>query len=376
MSVSKMIGERIEGLMADKNISLRKMANIIGVTHPTLKSYLTGDKVIDSVRLNAVAEYFNVSFDYFFSKDRDKLNLQFRADQPAENLDDFDFRMIDERFRNYLDVVDFGKLKYMPMNYSLSLDGAKLSDQDEENIEKVAYEIRRLFKIENCIPSNYYSVLDNNGINVIASPYENDSFFGASSYSSGNGSFVFVNSNEKIPEERQIFSLIHELGHLLFHRNEYKDPKCNPLYNTARGNVNEKVANSFAGYFLLPRYLVEEYIGARENNVNVIDMKKHFRVSIQALYIALRKYDLISEKQYRDFWDNINHSVWKKAEPEPLPVMDISEKNKRLIESLKRLYAEESISVNRIAEVLEIPLIDARKLVKKWGGLDEFYEHF
>ena len=55
--------------------------------------------------------------------------------------------------------------------------------------------------------------------------------------------------------------------------------------------------------------------------------------------------------------------------------MELTEKNTRLVESMKLLYLEENISVNRIAEVLEISIIDARKLVKRWGGLDGLYEY-
>ncbi|MCL4419466.1 ImmA/IrrE family metallo-endopeptidase, partial [Patescibacteria group bacterium] len=34
-------------------------------------------------------------------------------------------------------------------------------------------------------------------------------------------SFILLNDNPKISEERKIFSVMHELGHLIFHRGEY-----------------------------------------------------------------------------------------------------------------------------------------------------------
>ena len=43
---------------------------------------------------------------------------------------------------------------------------------------------------------------------------------------------------------------------------------------------------------------------------------------------------------------------------------------------MKRLFIDEEISVNRIAEVLEINSQEARRLVKSWGGIDEQYERF
>jgi Zn-dependent peptidase ImmA (M78 family) len=123
--------------------------------------------------------------------------------------------------------------------------------------------------------------------------------FGASSFSKEHGSFIFVNCNEVIPEERQIFSLIHELGHLIFHRNEYQDPKYCPFYEKTRGNIKEKVADTFSGYFLLPRHMLKKYVDDRHGKINTTEMKNHFKVSIQALYMALKKYGMISEERYK-----------------------------------------------------------------------------
>jgi len=168
--------------------------------------------------------------------------------------------------------------------------------------------------------------------------------------------------------------MIHELGHLLFHRNEYKEVKYNPLYKSGRTDINEKVANKFAGYFLLPECLVKEYIESKNSDVNMTEMKQYFKVSLQSLYMALYNYKLISKNQYNDFWKKLQSNHLMTVEPNPLPLLSIEEKNYRLISSMKKLYADDEITVNRISEVLELDLNKTRDIVKKWGASIDQYE--
>lgn len=376
MKVSVIIGNNIKALMEKRKISQRKFAEIIGVTHPTLGKYINGEKVIDSEKLSIVADFFDLPFDYFFTTEHKELSLLFRADKPFEKIEEFDFKEIKQKFQNYIDVVELGKVKYIPPNYNLQDFSTKLSDEEEDTIEKIAYEVRRIFNIEHVIPNNYFTVVEEHGINVISSSHRNESFFGASSYSSEYGSFIFVNSHVDISEERQIFSMFHELGHLLFNRNEYMQSNYNPLYKHSRGDINEKIVDKFSGYFLLPRYLLKDYIDSRNKDINIIEMKNYFKVSIQALYIALKRYNYISDIKYKEFWNKVDTNGWKKVEPKPLKKLSLQEKNNRLINSMKRLFINEEISVNRIAEVLEISSKETRMLVKSWGGIDEQYERF
>jgi len=374
MNIGKIIGKNINELMNENNVSQRKLAEIINVTHPTIGKYVTGEQVIDSEKLMAVASYFKVSFDYFFMEEHKGLDLLFRADKPNDNMSATDLNEINKKFEQYIDIVDLGRMKYVPQSCTLKLDENKLNEEDEKNIEKISMEMRRIFNVQDFIPNNYFETIQKSGINVIATEFSNKAFFGASSYSPNEGSLIFINTNKDIPEERQVFTMIHELGHLLFHRNEYKEVKYNPLYKSGRTDINEKVANKFAGYFLLPECLVKEYIESKNSDVNMTEMKQYFKVSLQSLYMALYNYKLISKNQYNDFWKKLQSNHLMTVEPNPLPLLSIEEKNYRLISSMKKLYADDEITVNRISEVLELDLNKTRDIVKKWGASIDQYE--
>lgn len=376
MKVSKIIGQNIKDLMIARNISNRKMAEIIDVTHPTVGKYITGEQVIDSEKLSIIANFFHKSLDYFFSVDHESFDMLFRVDKPEMALEGSDISEIETKFKEYIDVVGKTRMSFVPQKYSLLIASKSLNEEDESFIEKVACEQRKFFNIEHIIPDNYFSVFAEKGVNVISSTIKNESFFGASSYSEEYGSFVYVNSNMAISEERQIFTLVHEYGHLLFHQNEYRKMNANPCCSGNEDAVNEKIVNSFAGYFLLPRYLVREYIeNNKEKKIDVMEMKRHFKVSIQTLYVALYKYGYISKNQYADFWRRVSVNDWKNNEPNPVGHVDAAAKNPKLMVNLKKLYRNDEISSQKISQILDMDLVTTRQLLKKWSEDDGQYEY-
>jgi Zn-dependent peptidase ImmA (M78 family) len=240
----------------------------------------------------------------------------------------------------------------------------------ESFIEKIAIEQRKLAKIEDIIPDNYYDVIEKIGVNVIARDFHNDHYFGVSSFSNSCGSFILINDSKQISEERKIFSLIHEYAHLLFHSNQYSSIEYNAFYVNNNKDFHEQVANSFAGYFLMPRNLVESYVNSL-SSLDVFDMKKHFQVSIQTVFMMLNKYQMISKEVYQKFWAVINSNGWKKHEPDPIESIQPEHKNNRIIRHIKDLYMKDEITSNKISEVLGLDALQIRQLLKDWRSKDE-----
>lgn len=375
MEISKQIGDRILKLMKENKISLRSLSEIIGISHPTLKRYVDGEQPIDSEKLMKISKHFGKNFEYFFKEDSEDFQFLFRADNPDLMIKKNDIENLKSVLMNYIDIVNNIKYNYVPQSYSLKINGKRINSIELELIEKIAYENRRMLNIESIIPENYYEVIEKAGINIIARDFYNDSFFGASSYSVHLGSFILINNSQNISEERKIFSLIHEFAHLLFHREQYSDFSTNQRYSKSQEDINELIANKFAAYFLMPRALVKEYLDSRISDVNLIEMKKYFKVSKQSLIRILYEYKYIDKEEYNDFWEKISKNDLMKVEEFPLDELSLELKNKRLINNIKDLYFNENISANKISEVLGLDIIETRKLLKKWRDSDELYIH-
>jgi Zn-dependent peptidase ImmA (M78 family)/DNA-binding XRE family transcriptional regulator len=361
--------------MTKHNISQRKLAELLGVTHPTVASYIKGDKTIDSDKLLKISRYFNVPFDYFFKTSHEEFTFLFRADSPKDNFSEVDYNIIHLKLKQYNEIVGMRKISYIPQTYILSITGNKIDNEIESIIENTANEIRRVLNIEKNIPDNYYELLSSIGINVVAAELSNLSIFGVSSFSDVYGSFIFVNSSNAISEERQIFSLIHELGHLLFHRNEYLKTDSHFLYDSSSNPTSEIIANLFASYFLIPRRIVKTYIEQRNHEVDIFEMKKHFKVDIDTLYNSLYKYGYLNKKQYSDYQVKAKNLNWIKNEPDPIKHILHNDKNTKLMTSLKQLYQNEEISLNKVSEVLELTNKETRQLIKEWQIAFEHFEH-
>jgi len=368
MDVSKVIGNNIKKLMEKEQLSLRKVSEEIGISHPTLSKYVEGSQAIDSVKLMKIASLFNVPFEYFLKENHEEFKFIFRADRPSKEISNDDFETLKKVIINYSHVVENSDFKYEPPRYSFN----KFENDVKffQSIEKIALDQRRLANIENVVPENYYETIRKMGINVICRDLQNSKFFGASSFSTEGGSYIIINDAANISEERKLFSLIHELAHLIFHSDQYSSNDYKALYTSGKNNNYERIANKFAGYFLMPREMVNEFIN-NENGSDIFAIKKHFKVSIQTVFFVLYDYGFIRKTQYDKFWRDINYLGYKEVEPNPLPTLSLKDKNAKIYRILKDLYLKEEIGANKISEVLGLDIIETRKILKEWETMNE-----
>lgn len=95
---------------------------------------------------------------------------------------------------------------------------------------------------------------------------------------------IYVNSEEY--PLRQTFTVAHELGHSLLHREwaRSKDYKILMRDQSAEDpDPHEKEANAFAGNLLVPRFLLERYVP----NANVEQLSRLFAVSVPVIKARL-----------------------------------------------------------------------------------------
>ncbi|MDD2509916.1 MAG: XRE family transcriptional regulator [Syntrophomonas sp.] len=372
MNIAEIIGRNIDKARQEKEISHQELAQILGVTRQTVSKYIKGEQAIDSEKLFKLAAFFNKPFDYFIEENEDEvLRVMFRADFPDDNFTDELRAVIQDRLQKQWEVLSLAgqdMISFLPPQYKLKLSGKKnLTDKEKEEIERVALEQRQQV-LDNCGHQDIYECFEAFGIQVIAQPFHNSNIFGLSGYSDEHGAFIIINDDDIIPEERKIFTLIHEYGHLVFHREEYGNNAGSHF--TARSDPREKMADHFAGCFLAPRYQVQHWykrIGNRATLTDLIEFKKELGISLQALVMTLKNYGFFDSSQVSRFYKIINSRGGKKKEPNPISAI---EKNKTYYILVRNLFMSDAISTGRIAELLGISMKDARKQASSW--MEEF----
>lgn len=98
---------------------------------------------------------------------------------------------------------------------------------------------------------------------------------------------IRVNRHES--KNRQRFTLAHELGHYLLHRDQIGDGIADDaLYRSRLSNALEYEANKFAADLLMPSAEVHKLLERYKHIDNIIDyVSKYFGVSNQAAEIRL-----------------------------------------------------------------------------------------
>jgi Zn-dependent peptidase ImmA (M78 family) len=109
------------------------------------------------------------------------------------------------------------------------------------------------------------------------------------------GNSFLITLNETDPLTRQRFTLAHELGHYMLHRDlvgngvdddcAYRSTQIGKYHNTLIGSAEETEANKFAANLLMPKDLVNSEW--EKTGATVQSLAELFQVSEQAMSIRL-----------------------------------------------------------------------------------------
>ncbi len=163
----------------------------------------------------------------------------------------------------------------------------------------------------------------------------------AFSFWQGGRPYVFVNVTKSA--ERVRFDLAHELGHLCMHRGV---PTC-------RNRRFELAANIFASAFLMPSEGLLPQLTAAPQLVDVLRLKRHWRVSALAMVRRLHQLGRLSDWQYRSWLIDFSRRGYRTSEPDGLALEQSS-----LLRQVLTLAREDGWTLPRISRGLGIPAAD------------------
>ena len=351
------VGENIRRALKDSHMSQEQASKKLSISRQTLHNYINGSTLIDFEKLLNIATLTNRSIDFFYKTNQSFGNYKFRSDVPIST----DLKIkFEERIRKYDEIEKINKISPFQLKIGISLDKF-----DKDRIENMAEKTRHLLDIgvDNSIFNPIYE-LEKNDIKIIQFPAENHDISGFSANNDKLGDCIFLNSSCTI--ERRFFTAMHELAHLIFHKDDYSGD-----FKVENEKVKEDIANEFAGLLLVPSKPLKEFLA---NNFiekisfdDVINLKKYFNVSAKCIIRRLFKDGIINEKEHEQLNKKVDEKVDRYSEPDPIKE-DRNIENYRFINLVKKALLEEEITVSKIAELLEIPVIDANKKAMEWSN--------
>jgi Zn-dependent peptidase ImmA (M78 family)/transcriptional regulator with XRE-family HTH domain len=196
--------------------------------------------------------------------------------------------------------------------------------------------------------------LEKNGIYVFAVPAAHEKFDAFSLWSDNEPRRPVVIVNTDKPTDRMRLSCAHELGHLVLHR-------------SPRGNLMdmEKEAYAFASEFLMPEEAMLREIEQPISLLSLAKLKPRWGVSIQSLVRRAFDLNLLNERQYRYFFEQISKLGWRKQEP---PELDIKQEKPRLFRKLSEMVFGVPPSAEKVAALVCISAGMAEQMLNIHAG--------
>jgi Zn-dependent peptidase ImmA (M78 family) len=199
------------------------------------------------------------------------------------------------------------------------------------------------------------NLLESKGIFVFKDSFKNDSYSGLCIFDE-KYPVIFVNNS--MPKSRQIFTIFHELAHLLY-RSGGIDVLSETFFRQLSGQYSkiEVKCNQFTGEFLLPESILKEELLIVNGKI-IENLAFRFKVSKE---VVLRRYldlHLIDIKEYKDFTTQWKESFENKKDRAVSGgnyyLTQMVYLGKTYIDLAFRKYFQDKISIDNLADYLGI----------------------
>ena len=335
-----MIGKRIAQARKSASLSLRALAQKVGVSQTTISKYEKGQSTPDSTMLIALAKALGVKVAYFFKVNTDiKLTkLEYRKRQVSnkelESIQSKVINLVEKRLE-----LESLYPKAESIKFELP-SGLPEYIEYQYEVDKVAQQLREAWNLGDDPISNLSDILESQGIKVLMIDESADNHFDGFNALANGEQIVTISSDWS--GDRQRFTLAHELGHIVL------KGRINPTKD------EEKFCDRFAGAFLLPERPLKEKLGESRKSLEIAELaliKAEFGVSMQVVFIRANQLKIISYEYSNSLWKLFKKEGWDIKEPsEPYP----REKVHRFKQLVLRAVSEECISESKGAELLDM----------------------
>ncbi len=248
-----------------------------------------------------------------------------------------------------------------------------IENQRKLTPQSYAKEARMIIGLKEDEPIHDISgLIESCGIKLLALPYSSDAFNGLSVGEGDKGPAIIINTWERINVERQIFSTAHELGHLLMHLSDYSSEV------QIEDNAQEKEADLFAGYFLMPE---KGFDSEWEDTYGmpfldrVMKIKGIFKVSYKTVLYRLKQKGIVDDSiwlKFKNLYEARYHKKLAfKEEPfpegaEPFGLKSFVFYADRLSRLVRKALEKDLISVSRAAEILNLSTQQMMERISEW----------
>jgi len=336
-----MIGCRLRLARAASGLSLRELADKIGnqVTAQAIGKYERDEMTPGSSGLIALASALAVSVDYLLGEQELVLDgVEFRKKAITSRREEAQVEAaVLYRLERYLVVEEILGLRSVEWDQPRE---APYPVNVVADADRAARRLRQAWDLGADPIPNLVELLEEKGIKVIALDLDNVDGLKAQVRRPSREPSPIIVVKRGVWGERQRFTLVHELGHMVM--------------DLALGVDAEKAANRFAGAFLMPAEALWSEIGKHRTQISLgelLRLKELFGASIQAITYRCKDLGILPEPLFRTLYQAFKDRGWRSPPYEEPGALSVEEPH-RFERLCYRALAEGALSEAKTAELL------------------------
>lgn len=364
-------------------ISIEQASKYLKIDVDELREIEKGTKPISYSNLEKMAKLYGRPLAiFFFSRPvEEPIPIKEFRSLPDIAFYDFDPNM-HKLFRKSIIM----QLNVAELKNNISLFENKNINLDYNNISISCIKVRELLGISlneqkkindiNKSLEMWRNAFDKIGISVFKDSFKNDSYSGFCVY---DKKFPVIYINNNMSKNRQLFTLFHELCHILFKTSGVdieNDNKINDSIVNIKDKNIEQFCNKFASEFLVPYtdfVMQYNYLANLNNDIEDICLKlsKLYTVSKEVILRKIVDNNFCSSDKYQIFVDKWNNELNNIPKRKPMGNYynnKITYLGKNYVSSVLKEYFSHSINYNQASNYLLIKPKKFTEFSKRFMG--------
>ena len=332
---------RLRELREHAGLSQAELARRIEVDTSLLSRWEKGIRAPSLNQQLTIARTLGITLDYLLNA-QFSVHFQFRAKKtlPSSQKTAIERALLDAEMQiHYLDSV-YRQAKCLPRPFALRMDFM------QQQLPAIAEQTRQYLKLNQRVTlDELKQALTEFNVHIFewALPLELSGFSCRNAYT-----VIFINRLHS--RERRLFSLVHELAHVLFHLG-HDDTQTVVSVIASNREPEEKDANAFAAELLMPGESIDAMIDTLGEKIKwhetIDNLAHYFNVSRDAIFYRLAEKGIFS-------WDEKKYYFSQSTSTRPEPDVRVENIDEQIASEFLRLALElfdsEQVSTGKLSE--------------------------